>query len=142
MFTRPNRFVNKVYLHCSASDHPHHDDVSVIDKWHKARGWNGIGYHYFIKKNGTLQQGRALNRVPAAQAGHNRGSIAICLHGLSKCQFTAEQFATLQHLCMQINSAYAGGITFHGHTEVSAKSCPVFDYKKVLRLNKKGDLGL
>ena len=89
MFVRPNRPVDRVFLHCSASDHAHHDDVSVMDKWHKARGWAGVGYHYFIKKDGTIQQGRDLEKTPAAQARHNRGTIAICCHGLKEDKYMA-----------------------------------------------------
>ena len=43
---------------------------------------------------------------------------------------------------MAINNAYAGSVTFHGHREVAAKACPVFDYKDVLKLNAFGQLGL
>ena len=141
-FKKPLRPVKKVFIHCSASDNPGHDEARVIDRWHKQRGFKGIGYHFFIRKDGTLEKGRALWKVPAAQKGHNWGSIAICLHGLNKSLFTVEQFNTLQGLCEQINEAYKGKITFHGHKEVSPKSCPVFDYKKVLKLNKRGYLGL
>ena len=87
MFQKPNRHAYNVFIHCSASDNPKHDDVDVIRKWHVdeppyGRGWSDIGYHYFIKKDGTLEIGRSLERTPAAQRGYNRGSFAICLHGL------------------------------------------------------------
>ncbi len=141
-FKKPWRKVDRVFVHCSASDHPHHDDVSVMDKWHKQRGWSGVGYHFFIKKDGTLQAGRSLRKTPAAQGGNNRGTIAICLHGLQKSAFTEAQFDTLRELCKEIDDAYKGKITFHGHKEVSPKSCPVFDYKKVLKLDSKGHLGI
>lgn len=131
-----------MFIHCSASDHPDHDDVSVMDKWHRQRGWSGVGYHFFIKKDGTLQAGRHLERVPAAQAGHNRGTIAICLHGLNEDLFTESQFRTLKQLARDINLSYNGRVTFHGHKEVSAKSCPVFDYKQVLELDGSGNLGI
>ena len=137
MIHPPSRYVDRVFIHCSASDHAHHDDVKVMRKWHLARGWSDVGYHFFIKKDGTLQEGRPLRRVPAAQGGHNSGTIAICLHGLDKDKFTCEQFKTLNKLCDDIKKVIP--VTFHGHTEVSAKTCPVFDYKKVLNLNNKGE---
>lgn len=141
MFVKPKRPVSRVFLHCSASDNPAHDDVSVIDSWHKANGWSQVGYHYFIKKNGELQNGRPLELVPAAQAGHNVGTIAICLHGLLGNKFTDAQFDTLRRLARDINFAYGGKVTFHGHCEVSAKSCPVFNYRMALNLDSKGRLG-
>jgi N-acetyl-anhydromuramyl-L-alanine amidase AmpD len=137
-FTKPQRLVNRVFLHCSASDNPHHDNIKTITEWHLQRGFTGIGYHYFISKDGVIHIGRNIDASPAAQVGHNKGTIAICLHGLEKKNFTDKQFASLKNLCECINIAYDGKITFHGHREVSNKDCPVFDYKKVLNLDHKG----
>lgn len=138
-FVAPDREVDRVFLHCSATDQAAHDDVSVMRDWHvNGNGWSDVGYHYFIKKDGTLQAGRPLSRDPAAQAGNNRGTIAICLHGLAKERFTKAQFDTLIGLCREINQAYSGMITFHGHCEVSSKTCPVFAYREVLGLDRHG----
>ena len=147
MFQKPSRFVDRVFLHCSASDVPSHDSVSMIRRWHtdpppKGRGWSDVGYHYFINKSGTVEIGRPINRTPAAQAGHNTGTIAICLHGLDEDKFTEVQFAALKSLCLDINDSYAGALTFHGHREVASKACPVFDYKRLLNLDSYGRLGL
>ncbi|MGH2343470.1 peptidoglycan recognition protein family protein [Segnochrobactraceae bacterium EtOH-i3] len=140
-FTRPARTVSRVFLHCSASDRPEHDDVAVMRQWHRANGWADVGYHFFIRKDGTIQPGRSLELVPAAQAGHNTGTIAICLHGLDRDRFTTAQFASLRALAGEIGTAYAGRLTVHGHCEVSAKACPVFDYRAVLNLDATGRLG-
>lgn len=140
-FRKPSRSVNRVFIHCSASDRPEHDSVAVIDAWHKANGWAGIGYHFFIRKDGTLELGRDLEKTPAAQEGNNTGTIAICLHGLDVAQFTEAQCATLRGLCTEIDDAYRGSVTFHGHCEVAAKACPVFDYKAILQLDARGGLG-
>ena len=82
MFTRPEREVDRVFLHCSASDSPEHDGVDVIRRWHiDDNGWDDVGYHYFIRRDGTLESGRPLEKTPAAQAGSNAATIAVCLHG-------------------------------------------------------------
>lgn len=141
-FNKPNRPVTKVYIHCSASDHAHHDNVATMDAWHKQRGWSGVGYHIFARKVGEWEMGRSLEKTPAAQGGHNRGTIAICLHGLHPSKFTAAQKQALIDLCCEINDQYGGRVTFHGHNEVSAKACPVIDYKKILKLDAKGRLGV
>lgn len=144
-FIKPTRNVNKVFIHCSASDAEHHDDIEVIRQWHTnpppyGRGWSDIGYHFFITRNGEIQTGRDLEKIPAAQAGHNTGSIAICVHGLT--HFADTQFESLIKLCKTINNAYDDEITFHGHCEVNPhKTCPVFDYKNVLELDDNGYLG-
>ena len=92
-FDKPQRHVDRIFLHCSASDRLEHDDVEVIRDWHvNGNGWSDIGYHYFIKKDGTIEPGRDLERTPAAQKGNNSGTIAICLHGLAAEKFTKAQY--------------------------------------------------
>lgn len=142
-FKRPKRDVDRVFVHCSASDSPAHDDIAVIRDWHvNGNGWDDVGYHYFIRKDGTVEAGRPLNKTPAAQGGNNTATIAICLHGLEKPRFTKAQFRSLIALAEEIDTAYSGMISFHGHTEVSAKSCPVFDYRTVLGLDRHGSFGV
>jgi N-acetylmuramoyl-L-alanine amidase len=141
-FIKPRRPVSRVFVHCSASDNPAHDNIATMTAWHKARGFATIGYHYFINKAGAILIGRSLESDPAAQQGHNKGTIAICLHGLAADKFTPAQFAALRLLTAQIDDAYGlGRVTFHGHREVAAKECPVFDYKRVLSLDRFGRLG-
>ena len=142
-FTRPQREVDRVFIHCSASDEPAHDSVEVMRKWHTdpepaGRGWSDVGYHFFIRKDGELETGRDIERTPAAQKGNNTGTIAICLHGLEEERFTAAQFQTLEELCRAIDAAYDSQLTFHGHREVANKDCPVFDYARVLGLDSDG----
>lgn len=136
IYPKVTRNINKVFIHCSASDNPDHDDVSVMKEWHLQRGWSDVGYHHFIKKDGTIQNGRPIDKIPAAQRGHNKGSIAICLHGLEEDEFTTAQASSLYELCKAINDSY--DVTFHGHCEVSAKVCPVIDYKGILNLSGNG----
>lgn len=139
LFQKPNRPIHTVFIHCSASDNPDHDDIKVIKQWHLERGWSDVGYHYFIKKDGTLQLGRDLEKTPAAQKGYNTGTIAICLHGLEENEFTQPQFYTLIDLCIAIDEAYFEDMCFRGHCEVNSnKTCPVFNYKYLLGLNDKG----
>jgi len=136
MFSTPSRYIDRIFIHCSATDSASHDNIETIRKWHTVdNGWSDIGYHYFIDKNGILHAGRPLNKTPAAQSGHNTGTIAICLSGLS--DFTKVQFDTLNKLCDQIQKELPA-VTFHGHKEVANKTCPVFDYQRVLGLDSKG----
>jgi N-acetyl-anhydromuramyl-L-alanine amidase AmpD len=137
MFHKPERLIKKVFIHCSASDNPKHDYINVIRQWHIERKFSDIGYHYFIHKNGKLSLGRNIEKTPAAQTGYNINTIAICLHGLKRENFTQAQFETLKKLCKKIKIAI-NSVTFHGHCEVAAKTCPVFDYKSVLQLDSKG----
>lgn len=138
-FKAPKRLVKRVFIHCSASDRPEDDNARTINDWHHKRWGTSIGYHFYIRKDGTLEKGRNLEIVPAAQQGHNSGTIAICLGGLREEKFTQKQFDTLKELCNQIHAELPLA-TFHGHKEVAAKECPVFDYKTVLNLDEKGRL--
>ena len=140
MFTKPDRLVDRVFLHCSASDRPEHDNVATMREWHLARGWSDVGYHFFIRKDGTVEDGRPVGLTPAAQGGNNTGTIAICLHGLAEENFTADQYRSVIDLCSEISTAYGNMVTFHGHCEVSAKTCPVFPYKAVLGLDDHGEM--
>lgn len=141
-FKKPKRKINRVFIHCSASDKPDHDDIHIIRRWHTnpppgGNGWTDVGYHFFITKQGDIQEGRPIERTPAAQYRYNTGTIAICVSGFR--DFKSVQFDTLRKLCDAI-LAELPGVTFHGHCEVSAKECPVFDYKGVLGLNSRGQI--
>ena len=143
MFKRPRRGVKRVFIHCSASNRPEDSNVETIRLWHLSRGFADIGYHFFIGFDGKIETGRELERLPAAQRGHNALSIAICLAGGQDGTteaFTTAQFQSLKRLCRAIHDAYDGQITFHGHCEVSNKNCPVFDYETILALTPSGYL--
>lgn len=77
-----------VIHHTAGSDVP----VGVINIQHKARGWDGIGYHFLIRKNGTIEEGRSLNKVGAHALGRNN-YIGIALTGNNS--FTTEQKKSL-----------------------------------------------
>lgn len=141
-FDKPERLVDRVFLHCSASDTEYRADelYEFIRQIHVEQNcWSDIGYHFMIDKQGTIMRGREIARIPAAQAPHNHGTIAIMLHGLDFQKFTSAQFDALRMLCNEINDAYQGRITFHGHCEVNKhKTCPVFNYKQILNLDRFG----
>lgn len=133
------RKIDTVFIHCSASDNRDHDSVETIRRWHvNGNGWSDIGYHFVITKDGTIHLGRPLRRVPAAQKGHNRGSIAICLTG--KEWYDDEQLIELRHLCNRLQTLHVQPLRFRGHCEVSRKTCPVFNYRDLLSLDERGHL--
>lgn len=140
MFAPPTRRVERVFIHCSASDA--HNSVATIRMWHKLRGFRDIGYHYFIDREGMIHAGRDIEEVPAAQEGHNQKTLAVCVDGLSN--FTPESLLALSKFCHSIHEAYRDvgkRVTFHGHREVNPhKTCPVFDYKTLLGLNERGEI--
>ena len=139
-FTKPKRHVERVFLHCSASEMNMSGKAMVdeIRRWHKARGFTDIGYQFLIDKAGLVMTGRSLETRPAAQKGHNTDTIAIMVHGLELDLFPDVALQACKSLCAEINEAYEGRVSFHGHCEVSAKACPVFDYAALLGLDRFG----
>lgn len=139
MFEAPKRHVNRVFIHCSASDVPLTglDLVCEIDFWHKTRKpkpFREIGYHFVFDKLGWIGAGRSLELQPAAQYPYNKHTIAICVHGLEN--FPCVMIDSLRALCGQINQAYSGVIAFWPHNAVSNKSCPIIDIDDILGLDK------
>lgn len=141
-FHKPQRRVNRVFLHCTASDANLRGRklLAEVNRWHRERGFTGIGYHFLIDDAGEVLTGRDLERTPAAQYGHNKDTIAICTHGLKTFPDVALQ--ATKALCAEINAAYKGRVTFHGHCEVAAKTCPVYPYRELLGLDAAGKMPL
>ncbi|TLX78397.1 hypothetical protein E9993_01580 [Labilibacter sediminis] len=90
-------------VHCSDSDYKTHDDISVIRKWHvEERNFVDVGYHFFIKKDGTIQKGRKLKVNGAHCRGINSKSWGVCLSGKSN-SFTQAQMKALEQLTIQLS---------------------------------------
>jgi N-acetyl-anhydromuramyl-L-alanine amidase AmpD len=129
------RTVNSVILHYSYSD-----DVSAatIDGWHRARGWNGCGYHYVVRKDGKVENGRPVETVGAHCYGFNTNSIGICLTGSDKMLWypSAAQYDSLQTLLQDLMKRFnIPSMNIFFHREKKATSCPGrLDKTKILGL--------
>jgi N-acetyl-anhydromuramyl-L-alanine amidase AmpD len=75
------RDIDYIVVHCSATSFGKDLDVEDIDRMHKRRGWSGVGYNYVVKLDGTIQNGRPLEKIPAHVKGFNHNSIGICYIG-------------------------------------------------------------
>jgi len=73
--------VDYIVFHCSATPEGQNVTASIIDGWHKDRGFDKIGYHVVIQLDGTIEFGRALDEVGAHVKGHNHNSIAVVYAG-------------------------------------------------------------
>ena len=130
------RDINRIILHCSATPEGKDYSVDTIRKWHKKRGWRDIGYHYIIQLDGTISQGRPIDKAGAHTKGHNLDSIGICYiggtdkDGKAKDTMTVEQNKAFRMLVMSIKILFGDGITIHGHNEFSSKACPSFIVKE------------
>lgn len=127
------RKINQIIVHCSATPEGKNFHANDIDRWHKERGFDCIGYHYVIDLDGTIEKGRPIEKVGAHVKGHNSNSIGVCyIGGLAsdgktpKDTRTVEQNTSLLHLLRELKSQFPA-VTIHGHREFANKACPCFD---------------
>lgn len=139
-----------VIIHCSATPAGKDYTVEDIDKWHKARGFDKIGYHYVIYRDGSIHQGRLEQEVGAHCKGYNANSIGVCYIGglladgkKPEDTRTEAQKKSLLQLLKHLKVKYPG-VLICGHRDLSedlngdgtiepfewVKSCPSFDAHK------------
>lgn len=125
------RSITQIIIHCSATPEGKDYTVADIDRWHKARGFKMIGYHYVIYRDGCIHTGRPLEMVGAHCKGHNAHSIGICYIGgvdannHPKDTRTLAQRKSLLSLVKSLQKEHPQA-TLHGHREFAPKSCPCF----------------
>ena len=130
------RTITLLIIHCSATPEGKDYTVQDIDRWHKARGWKGIGYHYVIYRDGSIHKGRPEEQVGAHCLNHNKHSIGICYIGgttadnkKAKDTRTPEQKAALRALLVELKQSYPRALIM-GHNVFANKACPCFDAAK------------
>ena len=130
------RQITQIILHCSATPEGKDFSSADIDRWHKARGFKMIGYHYVIYRDGSIHTGRPLEMVGAHCKGHNAHSIGICYiggldpKGRPKDTRTPAQKDSLWSLVQALLKQFPNA-TVHGHREFANKDCPCFDMKEL-----------
>ena len=128
------RTINKIILHCTATIEGKDYRAQDIDRWHKARGWKGIGYHYVIDLDGTVEKGRKDSEIGAHCSGQNAHSIGVVYVGglatdgkTAKDTRTKEQKAALITLVKKLLKQYNLTINnVYCHNQFANKACPSF----------------
>ena len=89
------RTINLIVIHCSATREDKSFTEYDLDVCHRRRGFNGTGYHFYIRKNGDIKSTRPIERIGAHSRGFNKESIGICYEGGLDCNpyRMAETFA-------------------------------------------------
>lgn len=129
-------------IHCSAT-HPGQDvGAADIDRWHRERGFDCIGYHYVVRLDGTIETGRPYDRDGAHALGWNHRAVGICYIGGYDAQGrpadtrTPQQRSALIRLIISLKKEHPELIRILGHRDVARKACPCFDaaqeYGKVI----------
>ena len=129
------RSVNLIVIHCSATRCNRRFTVDMLKACHNARfGNKGIGYHYYIERDGHLYQTRDESLVGMHARHYNAHSIGICYEGGLNEQGqaadtrTPEQRAALIALLRSLKEDYPQAeILGHRELEGVHKECPSFD---------------
>lgn len=140
-----SRIINKLIVHCAATQEGKEITSQQISNWHEARKFSYyidpktgkkmfVGYHYIIHLDGTIEVCRPESVRGCHVSGYNANSIGICYiggvdaTGKAKDTRTPAQKTAIITLLKQLKKKYPGA-TIHGHREFAAKACPSFDAK-------------
>ncbi len=144
------RKINKIIIHCTDTYKGVEYSVQEIDRWHKqrttsdGRHWSGIGYHFVVHLDGSIESGRPLNMAGAHCEGQNSNSIGIVYVGgrvrdkkakngyVSTDTRTYAQKRQIWNLVLYLQRFFPN-TTVHGHREFANKLCPCFDVQKEWR---------
>lgn len=142
--------VEYIAIHCAATTADMDTDIADIDRWHRQRGFAKVGYHYFIKRDGTIQRGRGIEEygihMDIEEGAHvldfNRCAIGVCLaggldsKGRAENNFTEQQFTSLITLLTKLREWFPTAI-IQGHRDFPnvTKDCPSFDVKSWCKAN-------
>ena len=128
------RTINLIVIHCSATREDKDFTEYDLDVCHRRRGFNGAGYHFYIRKNGDIKSTRPIEKVGAHAKGFNRESIGICYEGgldadgMPADTRTPEQKAGLTELLWKLHKLFPQALIV-GHRELPGvrKACPCFE---------------
>lgn len=132
------RRIEYLVVHCSATRVNIPFTEEQLLACHLARGFRGIGYHFYITKDGVLHETRPMSEVGAHALGFNLHSIAVCYEGgLDEMGNPADtrtprQRETMRRVLKELKGLFPQA-RIVGHYQLSAnvhKSCPVFDARK------------
>lgn len=130
---RNPHLVKFIIVHCSATPPSMNVGADEIRKWHLARGFKDIGYHYVIRRDGTVDEGRPLGSPGAHCKSLNNCSVGICyVGGVAEDGVTPDDTRTsrqekaLREVLLALLRLFPDA-EVHGHRDFAAKACPSFD---------------
>lgn len=136
--------IKRIIVHSSATRAGLDVGRDEIHEWHQARGFVAVGYHFVIRRDGSIEKGRDIACVGAHAKGNNLDSIGICMvgglseNGDAENNFTDAQFKSLlslidwlQEFILQVPVGQDDVVL--GHRQVGATLCPSFDVPDKLR---------
>lgn len=137
-FSKPlynRKATNRIVVHHSVSDPM--TSAETIHQWHLDKGWSGIGYHYVIRSDGSIQTGRGIDYQGAHTYNYNGDGIGICLSGNFMCSPPTElQLQSLVDLVRYIKGVYKKELLLQRHKDLNPTACPgdMFPMDRVLQM--------
>jgi N-acetylmuramoyl-L-alanine amidase len=137
------RRLTEIIVHCTATREGKNYTVEDVRRWHKERGFLDIGYHYVIYLDGSVHEGRPIEKVGAHCEGHNASTISIAYvggldkDGNPKNTLTPRQEESLYNLILELMNKYPSIVSVSGHRAYAAKACPCFDVPQWFNLKMK-----
>lgn len=135
---KPRQSTDAIFVHCSATKASQDVGVREIRQWHKEQGWLDVGYHYIIRRDGTIEAGRDEGAVGSHARGYNSTSIGVCLvggidaKGKPEANFTDAQMESLRTLLGELKARYPDAAIM-AHHDVAPKACPSFNLQHWLK---------
>lgn len=130
---RTKEDITEIILHCSATIEGKDYSNATITRWHIARGFRTIGYHFVIGLDGEVRKGRNILTVGAHCKGRNKNTIGICIIGgldkdrKPKDTRTLFQKHAIKNLIIKLKKKYPNIKKISGHYEYSNKACPCYN---------------
>lgn len=143
-FMMSPKSVKYLVLHCSATRCNQDYPVEQLRRDHLARGFRDIGYHFYVRKDGSCTQHRLLLEVGAHARPYNRCSIGICYEGgldeegRPQNTLTPEQYSRICELVAVLMRLFPEA-EFLGHRDLpgtTPKECPCLDTRETFPLQK------
>lgn len=119
---KPNKLV---YHHLEATGWT----IEDVHRCHREdKGWAGIGYHFYVRKDGSIWAGRDINAIGAHCPGANSTSIGICAEGRYQTETMPEvQKQALINLGIYLKELYPINAVY-GHRDLYSTDCPGENY--------------
>lgn len=133
--------IDRIVIHCSATKSTQDYSFEQLERDHRLRGFRECGYNFYVRKDGSVHEGRNVGDELAHATGYNRNSIAICYEGglnemgMACDTRTDEQKDTLLTMVRFFHALYSGAeVLGHNDLPMVNKDCPCFDVKKEYEL--------
>ena len=133
------RKIDMIVIHCSATRADVPLSPRQLEEMHRQRGFDGCGYHYYVRRDGEICTMRPVDRPGAHAKGYNQHSIGVCYEGgldeegKPKDTRTDAQKAALAGLVRELKLRFPRALVV-GHRDLEPmKDCPCFEAAREYR---------